>query len=735
MKLKTLHLIVLFALVVNLSGNAQLPERKGWWKFDNPSDLAKAEIGTPLQIVGNIISADGPSAENLAAQIFQGNYLIMTHGIAANGGGNMVNEYTLQIDFSIPKTGVWHSFFQTDEANSNDADLFTNTANSIGTASTGYAAKGISADTWYRMIVSVKNGEFFRIYIDGILWLEGTSQDIDGRFSLFNTLLMFADNDGEDETIFCSELGIWDVALESDQVLTLGGATGDRVPVRTKLGWWKFDDPADLLKAETGLPLQLVGNQTLVDGPDAMNKAVKLDAGNYLNMTAGILPNGGGTMVNEYSLLIDFLIPETEISHSFFQTDATNTSDAELLANTSGKIGSSVTGFTPDVIEANNWYRMVVTVKNNDFFRVYINGEIWLETDGQPLDGRFAFSSNLLLFADDDGGDGTIFCSEISIWEVALTDQEVAELGGDPSNKLPAKMGMWKFDNAADIGKATIGEDLVINGTVNTVPGPANWNYAVEVGLGSYFEMMHGMYGNGDGFMVNEYTLQIDFLIPQAGIWHAFFQTDGANSGDADLFTNTANKIGTASTSYSAGSITANTWYRMIVVVKNGYFFKIYLDGEPFLNAAGQGVDGRYALGEKLLLFADDDGDDGVILCSEVSIWDIVLNDEQIKQLGTVNTIPTAISDIETKNNNLEQNYPNPFRGATTFKYNIQEPAEVTFRVLDINGREIKIIHEGLKNAGIYDLQFKSENLNDGIYFMQMKAGNETYIRKMIVKQ
>jgi hypothetical protein len=736
MKSKTLHLIVLFALVINLAGYAQIPDRVGWWKFDDPADLAKATVGTPLQLVGLPFPVDGPDAENKAAEIPKGNYLIMTHGIAANGGGTMVNEYSIQIDFAVPQKGIWHAFIQTDPSNGGDADLFTNASNSLGVTATGYTAKGISDNTWYRMIVTVKNGEFYKIYIDGALWLDGTIQPVDGRFALAEKLLLFADEDGEDGTIQCSELAIWNVALDAEQVLALGGAKGERVPVRTKLGQWKFDDPSNLLKAEIGEPLQLVGTQESVDGPEAGNKATKLDLGSYLNMTTNILPIGGGTMVNEYSLMIDFLVPEAGKWHAFFQTDPTNTSDADLFTNTSNKIGTAATNYTAEAIEANTWYRMVVTVKNGEFFRIYINGENWLESAGQDVNGRFALASNLLLFADDDGDDGTIYCSELSIWEVALTDQEVVDLGGDPSNRLPVKMGQWKFDDSSNIGKATIGEDLEVKGKVNLVNGPANNNFAAEVGLGSYFEMYHGIYGNGDGYMVNEYTLQIDFSIPEAGIWHAFFQTDVANGGDADLFTNKTNQIGTASTSYSAGTVSANTWYRMVITVKNGYFFKIFIDGEPFLNAAGQGVDGRYALGEKLLLFADDDGDDGVILCSEVSIWDVVLTEEQVKKLGNATTIPTAINNIQLGNNNdLGQNFPNPFSGTTTFKYQVIETGNVSFHVMDITGREVKVINEGVKTTGNYTLQLKSENLIDGIYFVQMKAGNRTSTRKIIVRQ
>jgi len=736
MKLKSLLFIGLISLIFSISANGQVPERKGWWKFDDPGNLLKAEIGSPLEVVGNLTSVEGPAASNKAVLVPMGNYLVMTHNIGPNGGGSFVNEYSLQIDFSLPEAGKWHSFFQTAPANTNDADFFTNASNSLGVAATGYSAKGVAAETWYRLVISVKNGEFFKVYVDGSLWHEGSVQPVDGRFSLESTLLLFADEDGEDNPINCSEAGIWDVALDESQVSALGGADNARVPVRTKMGWWKFDDPSNLLKAEIGQPLQLIGSQQSVEGPEPGNLATKLEKGSYLKMLKGILPLDGDTLVNEYSIQMDFLIPEEGVWHAFLQTDSTNTSDADLFTNRDNAIGTLVTGYTENTISKDTWYRMVITVKNGEFFNIYVNGELWLESAGQEVNGRFALTESLLRFADDDGEDNTVLCSEISIWEVALTDLEVTDLGIDPANTLPERMGWWKFDDMQNIYKAEVGFDLIQHGTVSSISGPFAQNYAVEVGLGSYLEMIHGMYGNGDGFMVNDYTLLIDFLVPEVGIWHAFFQTDPTNGGDADLFTNVNNSIGTSATSYSTETISANTWYRMVVTVKNGYFFKIFLDGKLFLNSAGQTVDGRFALAENLLLFADNDGDDGIIRCAEVSIWDKPLTDAQVAKLGNATTIPTAVNDIKiVDRGGLGQNFPNPFSGSTRFKYQVTETGPVSFHLFDITGKEIKVIREGVKPAGNYVLDLNAGNLLNGVYFVQMKTINKTSTRKIIVRQ
>lgn len=731
-----LEIAALFFLI-NVGTFAQLPERAGWWKFDDALNLTQATIGNSLIQVGEMQSASGPIDGNNAVLIDTGNYLIMDHGIFGNGGGSLVNEYTLQIDFSVPKVGIWHSFFQTDETNESDGDLFIrNSTNAIGTAQTEYSNQGVDVDSWYRMIITISNGNFFKVYLNGELWLDGSLQSVDGRFALASTLLMFADNDGEDGIIYCSELGIWDVALYEDEVYQLGDASGAVPRSRERMGWWKFDNAEDMLQAEVGYPLELIGSQESVPGPAEGNLATKIGLQSHLKMTTDIALNGEETLVNEYSLQIDFSVPDKAVWHAFFQTNPANDDDADLFASNSDyTVGTTQTGYSTDAIESDQWYRMIVSVKNDEFFRVYLNGDLWLDAPGQPINGRFGLDDFLMIFADDDGDDGEILCSELSLWEVALTDNEVLELGGDPTGAVPARSGWWKFDDPADLMKAEIGIPLQVNGIEIEAAGPVEGNGAALISTGSYLIMDHGIFANGDGSLVNEYSLQIDFSVPEIGIWYAFIQTTEDNSDDADLFINTENAIGTSATSYSSNTVSANTWYRMIISVKNGVFFKVYINGEAWLESAGQTIDERFSIKDALLLFADDDGDDATITCSETGIWDVALNAEQVAKLGDATTsVETGILNrLAGTSANLGQNYPNPFSNSTIFPYHVDKAGDVTFRVLDISGRELKLIHEGLKAPGSYELQFSSDRFASGIYYIQMKADELTNTRKMII--
>jgi hypothetical protein len=920
MKKTLLSLVIILAF--SCVSMAQVPDRVGWWKFDDAADLLKAETGTALVLTGTQTSVPGPATGNLATQIGLGSYLTMAHAIAPNGGGDSVNEYTLQIDFSLPEVSKWHAFFQTNPDNSGDADLFTRASdNTIGTAATGYSTNAVAVDTWYRMIVSVKNGEFFNVYLNGELWLTGTPQDIDGRWALVNDLLIFADDDGDDATINCSELGIWNQALTASQATELGNPT--TAPLAAKKGWWKFDDAADMLKAEIGSPLLLTGNQTSVEGPASGNLATLVPAGSYLTMAHNIAANGGGDSVNEYSVMIDFSVPETGVWHAFIQTNPTNTGDADLFIKASDNtIGTAATGYSTNSVLSNTWYRMVISVKNGEFFNVYLNGEIWLTGNPQDIDGRWALVNELLVFADDDGDDAAINCAELAIWDVALSADEAYLLGGFAGNILVTqinvtgtgganeintqggtlqmlaevlpenatdktvtwsvtngtgaatissdglltavkngtvtvvatsndgsnitgsmeiiisnqpvilvtaitvttesgatsintkggtlqmiasvlpenatekgvtwsvskvsgdatittdgllaavadgsitviataadgsnitgtigitisnqttireRVGWWKFDDASDLLKATIGQPLVLSGTQTSVNGPIAGNLATMVPLGSYLEMNHGISPNGGGSLVNEWSLQIDFSVPMIDTWYAFFQT---LDGDADLFVaktaapdigRVPNSIGCGSVRYSEAIISDNTWYRMLVSVQNGVSFRIYMDGELWLDAAPQAIDDRYGLSSVLKIFQDDDGDDGDINCSELGIWDVALTEAEAVALGNATTT-NGLSDFRRRiTSDLGQNYPNPCSVSTTFPYIVRQNGNVSFKIYNLAGIEVAHYEEGFKSPGEYKLNINSANLDNGVYSVYMTADDRSCIQKMIV--
>ena len=220
-----LIVVVLFYSSLVIAQDISTVDRVGWWKFNDTTNIVAPVLGygQPLQLVGTHQVAQGVNSTDYAVKIGVGSHYKMRHQIPANGGGNKVNEYSLQIDFKIEALGIWHCFFQTTILNNNDGDCFINPSGNIGTQATGYSGYAVKVNEWYRMIISVKNGTQYNFYMDGQLLKTGNVQAIDDRFSLDSLLLMFADEDGEDSDIIVSEIGIWDRALSALEVSNLGG--------------------------------------------------------------------------------------------------------------------------------------------------------------------------------------------------------------------------------------------------------------------------------------------------------------------------------------------------------------------------------------------------------------------------------------------------------------------------------------------------------------------------------
>lgn len=206
---------------------AQWPNLKGYWKFQNAGNPLKATVGNDLVLRGSHSIVKGPSKTDTAVRIGTGSYYRCSHNIAPNGGGDSVNRYTLMFDFKILSLNRWHTFFQTDTTNTNDGECFIrpNTGSGpgrIGTATTGYTADTVLPNKWYRLVISVNLGHYYRYYLNGNLILEGDTQDVDDRFSLNPLVLLFADNNQEDDTIDIASVAIFDTCLSTAQIASIG---------------------------------------------------------------------------------------------------------------------------------------------------------------------------------------------------------------------------------------------------------------------------------------------------------------------------------------------------------------------------------------------------------------------------------------------------------------------------------------------------------------------------------
>ncbi|MBN2103065.1 T9SS type A sorting domain-containing protein [bacterium] len=81
----------------------------------------------------------------------------------------------------------------------------------------------------------------------------------------------------------------------------------------------------------------------------------------------------------------------------------------------------------------------------------------------------------------------------------------------------------------------------------------------------------------------------------------------------------------------------------------------------------------------------------------------------------------------------LEQNFPNPFNPSTTIRFSLSRPDDITLKVYDLRGKEVKSIFSGHCSAGISEMIWQPEKLSSGIYLVCLQGGNMIKRKKMIL--
>jgi hypothetical protein len=205
----------------------------GLWRFQDSANKLAATVGVDLTTSdpGNSAWFTGPwtvinpgLSDNGVVQERSWDYLSVNPSFTANGGGDYVNQYTVAIDYVQTQTG-WNSLFQTSYGgNDNDGDLWIAPDGTIGVGDVGYSTMTFDSSTWHRIVWSVDNSSFFRVYVDGTLFLDGAGQGVDGRFSLYTDRFnLFADDSWEDMWGLVGTVATWNRALTTEEVAGMGG--------------------------------------------------------------------------------------------------------------------------------------------------------------------------------------------------------------------------------------------------------------------------------------------------------------------------------------------------------------------------------------------------------------------------------------------------------------------------------------------------------------------------------
>jgi flagellar hook assembly protein FlgD len=100
--------------------------------------------------------------------------------------------------------------------------------------------------------------------------------------------------------------------------------------------------------------------------------------------------------------------------------------------------------------------------------------------------------------------------------------------------------------------------------------------------------------------------------------------------------------------------------------------------------------------------------------------------------------LPT-VSLSEPTEFSLMQNYPNPFNPSTTIKYSLANESNVTLKIYNSLGQNVREFKEGTRQQGNYEINFNAAGLSSGIYLFSISAqstdgkNNFSAVKKMIL--
>lgn len=81
----------------------------------------------------------------------------------------------------------------------------------------------------------------------------------------------------------------------------------------------------------------------------------------------------------------------------------------------------------------------------------------------------------------------------------------------------------------------------------------------------------------------------------------------------------------------------------------------------------------------------------------------------------------------------LAQNFPNPFNPSTTIQFLLPESGDVTLKIYNLLGEEVKTLIDEYKEMGNHSVHFNANNLASGMYLYRLQAGSFIETKKMIL--
>ncbi|MBN2170258.1 MAG: T9SS type A sorting domain-containing protein [Candidatus Krumholzibacteriota bacterium] len=105
---------------------------------------------------------------------------------------------------------------------------------------------------------------------------------------------------------------------------------------------------------------------------------------------------------------------------------------------------------------------------------------------------------------------------------------------------------------------------------------------------------------------------------------------------------------------------------------------------------------------------------------------------------SVVSTILTDADTPEPPRNLLLQNFPNPFNPETAIRFSVAEESDVSIRIFDVRGREIRTLVDKRMPPGAHSVYWTGEDnagrtVGSGVYFCKLQIDDYASVKKMLM--
>jgi hypothetical protein len=668
----------------------------GHWTFDDQSNLLKATIGNDLELVGSHKTVNGPDSTNGAINIGIGSYYIAEHNISPNGGGTRVNEFTIVMDIKVPHLGEWYTLYQISLLNNDDGEWFFDRQGRMGVRATGYTDPIIVAGKWCRLAMSVKNGERYDYYLNGQLVLNGQPNGIDERFSLGPTVLLFADENQEDNPIDVAEIKMYSRALGGDEIASLGG----------------FDD---LYIEKPFLTVDYGSSQEIVVAIDPKKQR---DYGFNYPVTYKVgLPSGNHDLTAEKrnSNSANWTkIPE-KYSHEFY--NGIEVVRFDYLTNTafvSAAFSSHTDSLMVRIVDQENEpvpikYQEICQYYDNSKAAVTGSADDWADSGDQTwyqCDEEFQITCrqfrkyNLWLSC----GIITQYCNPTT-WQHIQTQLDSGYVEAC-SHSRTHSYGPYD-DPVSEIAgsKQDIFDNLDLPPSFKS--GDKEYMYTWIAPANYYDEIVNSLVGENQYLVNRRYNWPFD-RFSQWNYDAGYYHTIGISREASPIWVGTTDLVD------------LNSYYDE-VVAKGGIYHLMthpYFLLEEGFDAAQYAWDHLEHISNKTDIWY-------------TSVGHLYLYHYLHENAPLVVSVPKKQTIVKTFS--LGKNYPNPFNAATFISFEIQNKGHVRLAIYNTKGQLVDVLQDEEKNAGKFSVQWDAENYSSGVYFYQLLTDDFSVCRKCLL--